>query len=121
MKCFVGKSGKFYYKNPHDDGAYCYAVYESKDHYDKRLELPVYVDESTAKSDFDYDKDTEYYQFTVYKGQEEKVKFRTSLLGDLLDEVEGFETGRDYLASLKEEYGQEFKFSFEKLDIVIAA
>lgn len=121
MKSFTGKSGKFYYKNPVNSGAYCYAVYPSEDHYDKRLELPTYVDEATAKSDYNYDKEIEYYFFTVYHGQEEKETFRTNMLGELLDEVEGFENGREYLASLKEKYGDEFKYRFEKRDFSVAA
>lgn len=52
-KCFIGRSNKFYVKNPFGTPTkYTYAVYESVDAYENMAHLPVYVDAATAMADF---------------------------------------------------------------------
>lgn len=116
MRMFVGKSGRFYVKNPFDSGRYCYAVYQSRDHYDKRMELPTYVNSSTAYADYDVDRETAGYCFVIFDGKEEKLRFRTTLVGQLID-ITGYETGKEYLEHLKNQYGAGFRFHYEKCEL----
>lgn len=55
-KFFIGKSGKFYAKNPFGSTLkYTYAVYNSKDAYLNMEHLPTYTNEETAMNDFKED------------------------------------------------------------------
>lgn len=50
---FVGKTGRFYVKNPFNDGKYCYAIYNSVEAYSSRHHLPAYTTADEAMADFE--------------------------------------------------------------------
>ena len=51
-KCFIGKTGKLYVKNPFDNSRYCYAVYGSADAYATMSHLPTHISADDALADF---------------------------------------------------------------------
>lgn len=121
MNTIIGKSGKFYVRNPFGGDKYTFAVYPSKEVYDsigknrtgKQILPDEYVNSETAFADYSEKSKDPKYLFKVQIGRKQLEPIATDMSGKIFKTGEYF---RDYLTSLYAEHGKDnVRYEYEKI------
>lgn len=112
MSNFIGKSGRFYVKNPFDSGKYSYAIYESQEQFQTPFKRG-YISHTNNETAFsDHLKDVGGFLFTIKITGEKDIKMAVSADGKT---PEGSEF-KEQLADIINTYGREnVNYSYERL------
>lgn len=112
MADFIGLSGKFYVKNPVNNGIFSFAMFESREAYNTPFNRGYLGHLSSEEAFRDFKEDVGGFLFTVKVRGERDEKINVSADGNM----ENGENFKEYLAGLINKKGREnVNYSYERI------